>query len=83
MSDDFSLVEMAIGTFSVIVPPFRLCSLEQSSIVLERFLYSDSQGAFDQALAMFIDAMAPDKVNDFYALENEQMVFIVAEWITT
>jgi hypothetical protein len=83
MSEDYSLIEVGTGKFVAIVPPFKTLPAEDTTIVLNMFLQGDKQGAFEYALSLFIDSLAPEKVNDFYLLEDSKMVGIVADWIAT
>jgi hypothetical protein len=83
MSDDSFLIEVKIGTFTAIVPPFRSSPAEDSNVVLEKFLSGDKQGAFEQAFSMFTNSLAPEKLNDFYGLKDREMVILVADWIAT
>jgi hypothetical protein len=83
MTEDSFLIEVKTKTFTAIVPPFHTCSAEESNIILSRFLSGDKQGAFEQALAMFIDSLAPEKVNEFYGLKQKQMIALVADWLRT
>jgi hypothetical protein len=83
MSEDFFLIEVKIGTFTAVVPPFRSFSAEESNVVLDKFLLGDKQGAFEQAFSMFTDSLALEKLNDFYGLEDREMITLVADWIAT
>jgi uncharacterized membrane protein len=83
VTEDSFLIEVQIGTFTAIVPPFHMSSVEDSNIVLNKFLLGDKQGAFEQALSMFIDSLAPEKVNDFYSLKHREMIILIADWIST
>lgn len=83
MAEDSFLIEIKTKTFNAIVPAFHTCSVEESSLILSKFLGGDKQGAFEQALSMFIDSLAPEKVNEFYALKHKQMIYIVTDWLTT
>jgi uncharacterized membrane protein len=83
MSEDHSLIEVRAGKFVAIVPPFRSLPTEDTTVVLSKFLLGDKQGAFEEALALFIDSLAPEKVNDFYLLEDPKMVALVADWIAS
>jgi hypothetical protein len=83
MSDDYSLIEVRTGEFVAIVPSFRALPIEDTTIVLSKFLLGDKQGSFEEAFALFIDSLAPEKVNDFYLLEHSEMVALVADWISS
>jgi hypothetical protein len=83
MAEDSLLVEVKAEAFTAIVPAFHTSPAEESNIILSRFLNGDKQGAFEQALSMFIDSLAPEKVNEFYKLEDRQMVLLVADWLAT
>ena len=83
MSEDPSLIEVRAGEFVAIVPSFRTLPTEDTTVVLSKFLLGDKQGAFEEALALFIDSLAPEKVNDFYLLEDSKMVALVADWIAS
>jgi hypothetical protein len=83
MSDDYFLIEVRTGEFVAIVPSFRALPIEDTTIVLSKFLLGDKQGSFEEAFALFIDSLAPEKVNDFYLLEHSEMVALVADWISS
>jgi hypothetical protein len=83
MAEDSFLIEVRAETFTAIVPPFHTSPVEESNVILSRFLSGDKQGAFEQALSMFIDSLAPEKVNEFYGLEDRQMILLVADWLST
>jgi hypothetical protein len=83
MSEDYSLIEVRTGKFVAIVPPFKTLPTEDTTAVLSKFLLGDKQGAFEEAFSLFIDSLAPEKVKDFYLLEDSKMVALVADWIAT
>jgi hypothetical protein len=83
MADDSYLIEVKAKTFTAIVPAFHTCPAEESNIILSRFLEGDKQGAFEQAFAMFIDSLAPEKVDQFYRLKDREMITVVTDWLVT
>jgi hypothetical protein len=83
MAEDSLLVEVKAEAFTAIVPAFHTSSVEESNVILTKFLSGDKQGAFEQALSMFIDSLAPEKVDEFCSLEDRQMVLLVADWLST
>jgi hypothetical protein len=83
MSEDYSLIEVRTEGFVAIVPPFKILPTEDTTAVLSKFLLGDKQGAFEEAFSLFIDSLAPEKVNDFYLLEDSKMIAIVVDWIAS
>lgn len=83
MTENSFLIEIKTDNFSAVVLPFHLCLTEDSGVILRKFFTGDKQGAFEQAFSMFIDCLAPEKVNEFYGLEDRQMVLVVADWLST
>jgi hypothetical protein len=84
MQDDSQLVEVSFNEFSAIMPSFQeSAKLDEAMLIIEKFTSDDKQGAFEQALRMFIEALSDDKVDEFIDLYDYEIMRLVANWIST
>jgi hypothetical protein len=84
MNEDLQLVEVSYNEFSAILPSFQAsANFIDAILIIEKFTSDDKQGAFEQALHMFIEALPPDKVDEFIGLNDHEIMRLVANWICT
>ena len=84
MYEETQLVEVSFNEFSVIMPSFTgSADVKDAMVIIEKFTQDDKQGAFEQALNMFMEAISPDKVDEFLNLYDYEIMHVVANWITT
>lgn len=81
MLDETLLVEVKTENFSAVVPSFGSQSLEDLFEVIGTYMSEDVQETFELCLAMFIDNLAPDKLDDFYSIDDQEIMLLIAQWI--
>jgi len=81
MQEEMQLVEVKTENFSAVVIPFDNCDFEDAMVIIDCYYQDDKQGAFDQALRMFIGVLADDKLDEFRNLEGSEIIEIVTDWM--
>ena len=81
MLDETQLVEVKTENFSAVVPSFGSQSLEDLFDVIGTYSSEDVQATFELCLAMFIDSLADDKLDDFYSIDDQEIVQLIAQWV--
>lgn len=81
MQDETLLVEVKTENFSAVVLSFGSQPLEDLFDVIGTYTSEDVQETFELCLAMFIDNLAPDKLDDFYSMDEQEIIQLIAQWI--
>lgn len=82
MLDEMRLVEVKTENFSAVVPPFENCDYDEALKILYFYHADDKQGAFDQALRMFLSVLAEGKIDDLKTIPDQEIVTVVTNWMT-
>lgn len=81
MLEETQLVEVSSDSFSCVVVRFDDCDFEEAMKIIDCYYSDDKQGAFDQALRMFVAVLADDKLEEFRELPSQEIVELVTEWM--
>jgi len=81
MQEGMRLVEVSSPNFAAVVVPFDDCDFEDAMVIIDYYYQDDKQGAFDQALRMFVGVLADDKLSEFKDLPSQEIIQIVTDWM--
>lgn len=83
MTDELRLVEVKSENFSAVLRPFENCDFMEAMKIIDCYYQDDKQGAFNQALRMFLGELADEKKEDLKTIPDQEIVELVTNWMMT